>query len=472
MTDARRVRVISIALFAVVALSALTPLRSYDFFWHIASGRWIVEHRALPSADPFTVASDAHEWINGEWLFEIGAWAAHATVGLVGMSVLRALFAATLFTTIFLFARRESSDSIAFLLTAISFAGAAQIIDVRPSSAAMLLIVLAIAQSSAIAHGLLALFWINIHPSALLAPGIAALRTRRMTPVIASAVALLVNPFGVGGVIAPLKLMSFVRSGEFVNAEWLPSSVTIFPLLYICVAGGAVAFAMRFRERWRDEWWRAALFAGLAFLAIEHVRNQGLFFAAFPLLVAPAVSSVMPRLRSTLAYAAGSAAIVIVAITADHRLGIAPERFPVEAVARLRASGLKGNIYNPDQFGGFLIWSFYPERRALTDGRNELYHSFIPEYAKARRDQRAWRALLARYRIDLAVDEYRPPLDVVDAVTGMQRSMPASLAYWPRNEWALIAWDEAGMVFARRKAFAAAVLEEWEIRGVVPDAAR
>jgi hypothetical protein len=29
-------------------------------------------------------------------------------------------------------------------------------------------------------------------------------------------------------------------------------------------------------------------------------------------------------------------------------------------------------------------------------------------------DQRAWRALLGSYRIDLAVDEYRPPLQVRD----------------------------------------------------------
>ena len=108
----------------------------------------------------------------------------------------------------------------------------------------------------------------------------------------------------------------------------------------------------------------------------------------------------------------------------------------------------------------------------LTDGRNELHRTFITEYARARGDERAWRALLAKYRIDLAVDEYRKPLPVIDAVTGARRAMPASLAYWPRNEWALIAYDEAGMVFARRAAFARAEIDRWEIRGVVPDETR
>ncbi|HEX6641865.1 MAG TPA: hypothetical protein VF215_12180, partial [Thermoanaerobaculia bacterium] len=180
---------------------------------------------------------------------------------------------------------------------------------------------------------------------------------------------------------------------------------------------------------------------------------------------------VMPRIEiRRVAIAAATAAIALVMFTSDHRLGVAPERFPLRAVARLKETRLAGNIYNPDQFGGFLIWSFYPQRRVLTDGRNELHRTFIPEYARARRDQRAWRALLAKYRIDLAVDEYRRPLEVLDAATGAKTMTPASLAYWPRDEWALIAFDDAAMVFARRGAFAADAIEKWELRGVVPDA--
>lgn len=445
-----------VALFVAFALAALGPIRNYDYFWHLATGRWIVEHRALPLTDPFALASDRHEWINGEWLFEVVAYGAHEVVGLLGMSVVRGLLAAAIFTVVFFKSRRD------LLLTAIAFAGAMQTFDLRPSSVALLFVVLAIAARSWIAHGVIAALWINIHPSAILAPGIAALSSRRAAPVIASALALLINPHGWRAILAPLELMTFVQSGAFINAEWLPSLPTQFPLLYLCVAGAVIAFLVRRSEE--GAWWRVLLLAGFAFLAIRHVRNQGLFYAAFPLL--------MPRfeIRRPAATIAAAAAVVLTILVADHRLGVAPERFPVRAVARLQATGLPGNIYNPDQFGGFLIWSFYPERRVLTDGRNELHRAFIPEYARARSDQRAWHALLAKYRIDLAVDEYRPPLPVRDAVTGAQKTMPASLAYWPRADWALIAFDEAGMVFARRKAFAPEVIGKWEIGGVVPDA--
>jgi hypothetical protein len=445
VTDARAQKVLPYALFVLFALAATAPVRNYDFFWHLATGRWIVEHRALPDVDPFAIASDKHPWVNGEWLFEVTAYAAEQVAGLAGMSFVRALLAAAIFLLIFV----RTKD---VLLTAIAFAGAMQTFDLRPSSAAMLFVVLAITARGWIAHAVIAAFWINIHPSALLAPGIALLVTRRPLPVLASALGLLANPYGWRAIASPLELMSFVQSGAFVNAEWLPSRVTQFPLLYLLVLGGAAAFIVK-----REEWWRALLFAGFAYLAIRHVRNQPLFFAAFPLLV--------PRfeLRKPIAYGTAAAAIVLVALTTDHRLGVAPERFPLEAVARLKASGLRGNIYNPDQFGGFVIWSFYPERRALTDGRNELYRNYIPEYARARGDERAWRALLKQYAIDLAVDEHRAPLPVVDAATGQRRELPASLVYWPKREWAMLAADEAGMVFARRAAFAPDVIARWEV---------
>lgn len=447
-------RLVPFAIFVAVAVVAFGPIRNYDFFWHLATGRWIVEHRALPLADPFAVASDRHAWINGEWLFEVIAYAMHAIGGLTGMSVVRALLAASIFVVLFVKSKRD------LLLTAIACAGAMQTFDLRPSSVALLFVILTICARSWIAHAVIALLWINIHPSAILAPGIALLSTRRAAPVLASAAALFVNPFGWRALIAPLELASFATSGAFVNAEWLPSRPVQFPLLYLCILGGAALFIAKRKE---SEWWKVLLFAGFAFLAIRHVRNQGLFFVAFPLLI--------PRFEVRRAIAIATAALIAVLMlfTRDHRAGVAPERFPLQAVARLKTTGLRGNIYNPDQFGGVLIWSFYPERRALTDGRNELHRTFIPEYARARKDQRAWRALLAKYRIDLAVDEYRPALPVLDAATGMKRMMPASLAYWPREEWALIGFDAAGMVFARRAAFDAATINQWEMRGVTPD---
>ena len=488
--------------FVALAAAAFGAIRSYDLFWQLATGRWIVEHRALPLEDPFALASEKREWIDGEWLYEIALYGAHELVGLRGLSLLRGLLAAIIFT-IPLFARRDEEPSSALLVSAIGFAGAMAVLDLRPSGMAALMVVLMLASRPLWLRALLTVLWMNVHPSALLAP-IAGARRFRDVPLLA--LALLVNPYGWKAIVAPIELTRMVSAGGFVNAEWLPSSPLRYPILYVAIIAAIALFAFSLSSRadrrpnadeidndstphppsapsplvegrmvsthtsrdsllpargekvpegrMRGEaiaaqlppWLRIALLALFAFLAVRHVRNQPLFFAAFAML-AP-----LPRLRPAIAYAASAFAILAVAITADHRLGVPPERFPIEAVARLRASGLRGNIYNADQFGGYLIWSFYPQRRVLTDGRNELYRTFIPEWQEARVDQRKWNALLRKYRIDLAVEEYRPPLRVTDARTGRVTEMDASLAYWPRDQWVMIAKDEAAMVFARRAA--------------------
>ncbi|MCU1350688.1 MAG: hypothetical protein JWO56_3718 [Acidobacteria bacterium] len=465
----RSQRIVGIALFAVISLAAIAPIRSYDFFWHLATGRWIAEHHALPATDPFTIGSDHtpnDRWVNDEWLFDVVLRGVQSVDGFEGLSLIRALFLGGIFSFIFARAARRGDPSIALLFTAVAFFAVQQQLDVRPATVAAALLAIAIVSVDApAAFVLTTILWINIHPSAILAPLIPALRGRWRLALL-STIALLLNPWGWRGVAAPFAVASLAGGGTFVNAEWLPSRVAEFPLLYITMAVAAALFAMTADRR--GQLWRIALLAILAVLAVRHVRNQGLYFAALPLLVTPFVARPLAR-RSQLAIGAAACIVLVAAFVHDRHGGVDPHRFPVQAVARLKAARLRGNIYNPDQFGGYLIWSFYPERRVLTDGRNELHRTYIAEYSRARLDGRAWSALLRKYRIDLAVDEYRPPMTVQNAMTKQRTVLPASLVYWLRRDWALIAYDDAAMVFARRAAFPKELLEGWELRGVVPD---
>jgi uncharacterized membrane protein (UPF0136 family) len=470
-------RVAAIALLLVVAGAAVGPIRSYDFFWHLTTGRWILEHRALPVFDPFTLAAAHVPWINGEWLYQIALDAVASLAGLNAISWLNGLFVGAIFAIAFWFGSRDSDWGVALLLSATAFLGASDRLGIRPAAAAALLVVCALALLGskltvtrlAVAYAFLTVIWINTHPSALLAPILAAatllIDIRRAMVVAASSVALLINPFGWRAIVAPLELTQLVKSGEFVNAEWLPSSPALFPLLYITATAVVVAFL--FAEK-RGNAWRMVVFAILVALAIQHVRNQGLYFAGLPLFF-PRV----PQLPKKITAAAALLAIFPIAWVyahSDRTIGVDSERFPVRAVARLQASNLRGNIYNVDQFGGYLEWVFYPQRRVLTDGRNELFRGFIAEDARAHQDSRAWHALLQKYRIDLAVDEYQSErTEVVDMATGERRYMPASLVRYRRRDWALIAFDDAAMIFARRAGFPPDTIARLEYHYLVPD---
>lgn len=470
-------RVVAIVLFALFAIAALAPIRAYDAFWHLATGRWIVEHHAIPSVDPFAIASEKKPWINGEWLYEVALYA--TSIGnTTAISIVNALLIGAIFALGFMVASRNTTLGIALLTASLAFAGGFDRLGVRPSTAAALLAASAVALLSsrmldakrlAIAYALLTVVWINVHPSALLAPAIALVSMqvdrKRWMVALASAVALLVNPFGFHAITAPFELTKAIGSGAFVNAEWLPSPASVFPLLYLTICVTCLLFV--FSEERRENAWRFVLFLLFAGLAARYVRNQGLYYATLPLLVT------LPSKGSRMWAAAALAPIAWALSFGAHGVGVDAERFPVHAVAKLKSLNLRGNIYDADQFGGYLIWSFYPEQRVLTDGRNELYQTFIGEDARARRDSRAWHLLLQKYLVDIAVAEYETEhVTVVDVASGEKRQIPASLVRYRRRDWALIAFDDVAMVFARRAAFPIGSLERIEYHHLVPDEPR
>src|SRR5258708_27049498 len=59
-----------IPLLRVVS-EPLPLLNDPDTYLHIAAGRWIIEHAALPTADPFSHTMAGAQWVPHEWLAEI-----------------------------------------------------------------------------------------------------------------------------------------------------------------------------------------------------------------------------------------------------------------------------------------------------------------------------------------------------------------------------------------------------------------
>ena len=82
-------------IFGVTAyLNLLTStgrlLIDSDVYWHIAVGQWIVDHRAVPHADPFSFTMRGAPWITSAWLSEVLYFAAFKVAGWAGPVVLAA----------------------------------------------------------------------------------------------------------------------------------------------------------------------------------------------------------------------------------------------------------------------------------------------------------------------------------------------------------------------------------------------
>lgn len=74
--------------------------------------------------------------------------------------------------------------------------------------------------------------------------------------------------------------------------------------------------------------------------------------------------------------------------------------------------------------------------------------------AVARRDSRAWNALLRDYAIEYALVDYVDDLERVTVIGADGKTtatlVPVTNTRFPRSTWALAYWDDDGMIFVKR----------------------
>src|SRR3954469_17663019 len=75
-------------LIAAVLGSSTTIFNDGDVSWHIATGQWILAHRALPTTDPFSFTWAGKPWLPIEWLAEVIYASVYKVAGYSGVSAL------------------------------------------------------------------------------------------------------------------------------------------------------------------------------------------------------------------------------------------------------------------------------------------------------------------------------------------------------------------------------------------------
>jgi hypothetical protein len=110
-----------VAVFALIGvLGFIRPdalLSDADTYWHLAAGRWMLEHGAIPKGDPFSHSMPGAPWTTQSWLTELALAATYAAGGWSALVVLATTcFAITLAgLTRFLLARMEPVHALLFV---------------------------------------------------------------------------------------------------------------------------------------------------------------------------------------------------------------------------------------------------------------------------------------------------------------------------------------------------------------------
>jgi hypothetical protein len=80
------------------------------------------------------------------------------------------------------------------------------------------------------------------------------------------------------------------------------------------------------------------------------------------------------------------------------------DRFPTAIVHQHAGLIASGRLLTPDQWGDYIIYSFYPRQKVYVDGRSDFYGEKLgQEYLHLMQGAYDWRAIMDRNRFDVAL---------------------------------------------------------------------
>lgn len=307
-----------VGLSAVVVLSAIWLLTSCyrlnhtDLWDHLNFGRWIVQHGALPTADPFRDFVPTMPVVLQDWLAQVLGFVCHEWFGVEGLVAAHALLV-TLTCGILMAACRARRTPLGWAVGAAAAAyvlGAPVIGTIRPQLLGMLAFSLTLLGAARLPQHRDPLFWLpavfvgwaNTHgsfPVGLAVLGATALGyslerwfggvergagLRLWAALGLAVVATCANPYGPG-------LLPYVAQFRHVAAlediaEWRPMTLGTLSGGLFAVSLIASAVLLRISPR-RVSLSEAFIALGLGVLAVSSMRMLTWWALAWPWLAAP-----------------------------------------------------------------------------------------------------------------------------------------------------------------------------------------
>ncbi|WP_129631537.1 hypothetical protein [Candidatus Oscillochloris fontis] len=421
------------AALAFIALRALlTPIQPQDFWWHMATGKIIVETGQIPTVDSFSYTQAGQPFYNQSWLGQVLMYGLYQIGGPALLVIVQAaLLAATygLLLRICVERTQRLRLSVIFLLLATMPASFDNWI-VRPQTYALSLFIIYLYVLDGWRRAnpgyrwqlwllpALAVVWVNLHGSFVLGGGMIGLTfgaewLRRLVvdvgqrragsvavaepraplgPLFLSGVltgaAWLLNPggFAVLGYVRNLLGSSAVTR---LVTEWAPQTVRstngVIFFLFVIVGVVVLAYAPR-RVNPVDLFLSGVFF----WLALGAVRNNLWFIAVATPMVVVQLASWLPRNERPVFQGATAINSVLVGMIGlmvvmslpwfKPYLGLPPAvgavispETPVAAVAFLAQEPERpARLFHDMSYGSYLIWAL-PKQRVWADPRIELY---------------------------------------------------------------------------------------------------
>jgi len=265
---------VALAILLPVLASLLATMSAVDLAYHVRAGELILDQGALLRSDPFAFTTGGGAWLDQQWGSQVLLALGYRLVGWAGLAVLRALLVGVAIGLAFVACRRSGVGlRVAAWLALAAFVLSAAALGLRPQLLGMVLF----AATLAILAGrerrtgraawlvwlipVLVIPWASIHGSFIFAPvavGVAWLEDelaarpgahRLLAVALASVLASLVNPFGIGVWSYAIGLTTNPTIRRLIT-EWQPT--TPLSVDGVLLYGSMIVFGILIVRRMRD----------------------------------------------------------------------------------------------------------------------------------------------------------------------------------------------------------------------------
>jgi hypothetical protein len=449
-------------LFVCGASGWKALLMDGDTGWHIRTGQYIVANRVVPTQDLFSFSRPGAPWFAWEWLSDLWFAALYAVGGLKAIVLFAAALISTYATLLVRYAIwRGSNALLAAFVTFLAVGSSTMHFLARPHLFTLILVpacmwlIEADRRKNTRWVWLLApvtAIWTNLHGGflvflaclALLVAGSAIetfLGRRRWPDVrryaalfVACSAASFLNPYGIA-------LHTHII--EYLRADWIRNMVQEFQAPAFRSEGqlqfeglllmGLVLTGFLLKRRLVTE---SLWILFLAHSSLASVRHAPLFAAVAGPIVASELSlwwsasssgikkssilgilhqigkDITPSFRWTSVWpAAVILGLALIDAPVKWPRDFPAEAFPVKMVHENVNLLQSGRLLTTDQWGDYMIYSFYPRQKVFFDGRSDFYGEKLgQEYFHLLQGAYDWQAILRRHKFDVALLPVEWPL--------------------------------------------------------------
>jgi len=479
--------VIFISLFLFLSFSAGKGLlNDGDTGYHIRAGEYIIDTLSIPKHDIFSFLSPPLPWTAHEWLSEVIMALIHRVSGLSGIVIFFSFIISLVYYLLFKIIRTKKDDIILTVFIVLLVLAASQVHWLaRPHIFSLVLMVLWYFLLDKYQYEQknylyllppMMLLWVNLHGGFLagfiligiyLFSNVVNFITSKgasrdiykkraryfgFITVVCLFVSL-INPFGYRILLFPFNLVSNTFIMDHVGEFMSPNFHEPTPFKYLLLLMIATFAVSRIKTNW-IELLLILMFTNMSLYSVRYIPLFSIIVAPIllkqigPLLEktngrlfkffkkrAENISEIDASARAYLWPVAAVVLIVILAMAGKIDFKFNEKTKPVAAVEFLKNEYIKGNMFDNDEFGDYIIYAAWPKYKVFVDGRSDMYGvDILKEYLKLVRVKPGWEEVLKKYNFSWIIYNANSTLSVV---------------LMERDDWKLIYADKVANIFVK-----------------------